>query len=535
MAQRRLSWIGVVLFVVFRLVWTSLVVLAPTLGVWVASSLAAYRNGPVWLACAAGLLLFPVLPVVWDMSSEWLRRRRSGRRMRPDTRVLTGWDRIVLRTLVVNLLFVGGLLWARPEAAFTALSTRGDWFIEHTHHPLAERARPWLFRAADGLQWLYEAAHDNPYADMVEGGTGPAPTPAPTPSAWEDPWKQGGGAAVPKDSGAKDGGDGEADGTAEPVPGDSKVEPAPEDSKAEPVPADSPAPAGPPTVWPSAAVVHPAVLAMPAEAKASVAAVGQYLKDKESDPGRRVKAIHDFAATHLAYDSVALAEGRYPDQSAEAVLKAGLAVCAGYANLTKAVADVTGDEVVVVVGDSRGRADEVDGEPHAWNAAKIDGLWYLLDPTWDSGHVKDGTFVREYRTSYLFVPPQLIGITHFPDEPAWQLRDAPLSRGEFARQPMMRPEFFAEGLTLEEPQRSQVTVQRDALIRLGNPRKRWVLAKAIAAGAEDGARCAVTGREQVEILCSGLAPGTYNVRMCTSPTEYGTFGCVGEIQVNVSG
>ena len=77
MARTRLSWIGVVLFWAFRLVWTSLVVLAPTLGVWVASSLAAYRNGPVWLACAAGLLLFPVLPVLWDMASEWRRRRKA--------------------------------------------------------------------------------------------------------------------------------------------------------------------------------------------------------------------------------------------------------------------------------------------------------------------------------------------------------------------------------------------------------------------------------------------------------------------------
>lgn len=513
MAQTRLSWIGFVLFWGFRLVWTSLVVLAPALGVWVASSLAAYRNGPVWLTCAAGLLLFPVLPVLWDMLSEWLRRRRSTGRRRPDERVLTTWDRIVLRTLVVNLLFVGGILWARPEAAFTALSTRGDWFLEGVQHPIAGRIRPWVFRAADGLQWLYEAAHDNPYAKMVDAGGGAAPTPTPAPApqedAWRDPWKREGGegSAVPGDSSGEVGG-----------------KPVPEDSR----------PTSP-TAWPSPAEVHPAVTAMPADARESVATVGAYLKEKESDPARRVKAIHDFAAMHLSYDAVALAEGRYPDQSAEAVLKSGLAVCAGYANLMKAVAEVTGDEVVVVVGDSRGGSSDVDGTPHAWNAARLDGQWYLIDSTWDSGHVEGRTFVREYSTSYLFVPPGLIGITHFPDDPAWQLREAPLSRGEFARQPMMRPAFFAEGLTLEEPQRSQVSVPRDVVVRLGNPRGRFVVARAIAEGAEEGPRCEVKGGAEVEIRCAGLDPGTYNVRMCTSPVEFGSYGCVGEIQVNVTG
>lgn len=517
MAQARRSWIGVGLFSVFRLAWASLVVLAPTLGVWVASSLAAYRNGPVWLACAAGLLLFPVLPVLWDMVVELLRRRKA----RPqDRRVLTRWDRIVLRTLAINLVFLGGLLWARPEAAFTALSTRGDWFLEHVRHPLAEQARPWLFRAADGLQWLYEAAHDNHYAEMVEAADRPAETPTPRTGEWGDPWEKAPEAAKGEAAGGEAGGGSDV----------------PKDSAGEAVPGDRPAEAAPPTTaWPSPAEVHPAVTAMPAETKASVAAVGLYLKAQEPDPGRRVKAIHDFVATHLAYDADAYLAGRYPDQRAEAVLTSGLAVCAGYANLMKAIAEVTGDEVVVVVGDARGLASEVDGEPHAWNAAKIDGLWYLIDATWDSGHLKDRKFVREYSTSYLFVPPALIGITHFPEAPAWQLRETPLSRGEFARQPMMRPQFFADKMTLEEPQRSQVTVQRDFLMRLTNPRKRFVSARAFVGEAAEGSRCAVTGREQVEIRCSGLAPGTYNVRVFSSPVEFGVYQFVGEVQVHAAG
>jgi hypothetical protein len=500
----RLSRLGALLLWIVRAAWAAAVVVAPALGVWVASSLAAYRNGPVWLVCLAGLLLFPIIPALWDMWSERRRRRASGR----ERRVLTGWDRLVLRTLTVNLLFLGALLWARPEAAFTAISTRGDWFLEGVSHPLAERARAALLGAADGLQWLYEAGHANHYAELVEGRRPEAPTPQPTPDdeAWRDLWER-----------ARE----------------------PAETKPAPTPAPTPEPAPPPELsgpsWPSAPEVHPAVQAMPAEARVSIEAVGRYLAASEPDPARRVKAIHDFVATHLAYDAEAyFRRTAFPDQRAEAVFRAGLAVCAGYANLMRAIAEVTGDEVVVVVGDSRGASTEVEGEPHAWNAARIDGRWYLIDATWDSGYLKDRAFVREFRTDYLFVPPALIGVTHFPEDPAWQLRAQPLTRGEFARQPMMRPKFFADGLSLLEPRRSQVTVAREFRMSLDNPRGLFLIVKASRDGGPD-VDCALTGAGAVEVTCGPLAPGTYAVRLFTSPVEYGTYQGVGELQVHASG
>lgn len=510
MARMRLNLFGGVLFWAFRLVWTSLVVLAPALGVWVASSLAAYRNGPVWLVCLVGLLLFPIVPVLWDMVSEHRYRRRARQR---DSRVLTRWDRVVLRTLVVNLAFLAGLVWWRPEAAFTALSTRGDWFLERVDHPAAERARAALFRAADGLQWLYAAAHTNPYADMVaeEARPGEAPAPQPQPGdVWSDPFARRPEAGAGGEPGPKD------------TPGE------------EPAETPRPAPLASATAWPQPAEVHPAVRAMGEAERASIASVGRYLREQEPDPARRIKAIHDFTATHLAYDVAALREDRYPDQSAPAVFAAKLAVCAGYANLMKALGDVTGDEIAVVVGDARSMASEVDGEPHAWNAARVDGLWYLFDPTWDSGHVQGDSFIRGYTTNYLFVPPGLIGVTHFPEDPAWQLREPPLGRGEFARQPMIRPQFFAEGLGLPEDTRSQVTVQRDFSLVVSNPRGRFMLAKALRTGAAP-VECEVRGTSTLELLCAGLAPGTYNVQLYTSPTEYGSYAFVGEIQANATG
>src|SRR4051812_11898111 len=108
---------------VLDLVWLLLVLAITAAGVWLSSSLAAYLNGPLWLAGALGLLAFPVLPVLWEMRAA---RRRARARV-PRTPFFTVWDRIVLRTLAVNLVFIVLVLARWPGAAFSALATRGDW------------------------------------------------------------------------------------------------------------------------------------------------------------------------------------------------------------------------------------------------------------------------------------------------------------------------------------------------------------------------------------------------------------------------
>src|SRR4029453_19503414 len=133
--------------------------LTPALGAWAASSLAAYKNGPVSLAASAGLLLFPGLPVAGEA---WAAARRA-RKQVAATPWLTLWDRLALRTLFVNLLFLAALIVRFPDATFAALSTRGDWFIEGRHGAGAERLRQGLFTAARGPRGVYRPARPHPH------------------------------------------------------------------------------------------------------------------------------------------------------------------------------------------------------------------------------------------------------------------------------------------------------------------------------------------------------------------------------------
>lgn len=492
MVQLRARW-WLHLLVVWPLkaLWAASVVVIPALGVWVASSIAAYRNGPVWLACACGLLLFPLAPIAWDLLGSWWR----GRSGRTRARILTFWDRLVLRTLVLNLAVLAALLMRFPQTTFAALSTRGDWFLDGRSGAQVERARGLLFAAADGVEWLYEAVHTNPYEDVVQAeGERPPPPPMPVPVV-----------PVPEDSKTRS-----VDATVHPTAPDTTVAPA---------------------MWPLPAQLHPLVVGMPAAAEASIEAVGRYIAEREPDHRLRVKALHDYVADRVAYDAEAYADGRYPPQDAETVFKTRLAVCAGSANLLEALGKAAGEEIVVVVGDARSSESDVTGEGHAWNAARIGDSWHLIDATWDAGSVEGRTFTKRYGTGYLFAPAAAFAVSHFPEEPRWQLQEPPVSRGDFFRAPMMGADFFAEGLTLIHPDRSQVTVDEVFEIAVDNPRGRFILARYIA---EDGSseRCAVSNGARATARCALPARGAYRVRLFTGAEEYGSYAMVGSFAVN---
>lgn len=483
-----------------RIVWSALVIITPLLGVWVASSLAAFLNGPLWAAIAAGALLFPGLPLLW----EWRAHRKHVKKGSDRPRFLTFWDRVTLRTLVVNLLFLGALLGTFPEKAFLALAARGDWMFQGKEDAFATPAREVLFKAAGGLEWLYNASRDNPYdqisaheqAKKLRPKPNPLPTPTPTPTP-----------------------------TPSPVPPRPGVTPTPT-----PTPT-TPRKPGEPPAWPMAATLHPAVASMPPEAEASIQSVADYIKGKEPDPFLRVKALHDYVADRVRYDAVSLAEGTRKPQDAETVFKTRLAVCAGYAKLLSELGRRTGDEIVYVVGVSRELGGSVAGGGHAWNAAKLEGKWYLIDATWDSGTVSGRTFTKRYHTGYLFTPPHVFGLDHFPDEQDWQLRADPISRGAFVRQPILKPLFYAQGLELISPTRSQVSASAKIDVVLKNPARVKVVAQLVPRGQRKGARCKVAEGAQTTITCPIKQAGTYQVFLFATRSG-NNYPFVGQIEVN---
>lgn len=472
-------------------------VATPLAGVWLASSLAAFANRATWLPVAAGLLLFPGVPLAWEGAAR-LREHGAGL-AKGRRRVLTFGDRLVLRTLAINVLFLGVLLAAFPSRAFIALSARGDWMLDGHHGTTAEKARRGLLACAGVFEWAYKASHDNPYREGKDGrGDGVDPQPAPTATTT---------ATAPTS-------------TATPAPTPPPPPPPPPEAAADP------------SKYPFPATLHPLVTSMPAEAEVSIESVGKYIASREPDPVLRVKALHDWVADRIAYDTPNYVAHTIPqaDGNAQAVFRSRIGVCAGYAKLLAALGKVTGDEILYIVGDARSYESPMEGESHAWNAVKLHGSWYLVDATWDAGSSDQVAFKKKYSTAYLFTPPDQFAISHFPDVAKWQLLEHPLSRAAFFRRPVLRPEFFANGLELRSPDQSQVSVGSAIDLSLGNPREVFLLAD--FAPKHGGPKIDCKGDKHTTMHCDFPAAGTYDVKLYANVQQYGSYAYVGSVEVN---
>lgn len=437
-------------------------------GAWVGSTLAVFHGGPIWLALVGAFACFFLVPLAWELLAD---RHQVGGRVRD----------AILRSSVLSLVLIVVLLMTHTSSTFKALATRGDWFLAGSRTPAAESIRGFLQRSADRLEWLHNLARTN-YGDQADDPAQVAnDQSAPSAQAASKTTMAPGGAVVPPE------------GTRVITP---QRQPDTSASSEEAgygrdhvgqmtrfaIPQSD-------LTWPLPAELHPAVREMPEEARVSVAAVGRYLAAAENDPLLRVKAIHDFVATWVRYDDAGLVSGDYKKagkQSATRVFKDRTGVCAGFANLTAALGKAAGVRVIYITGDARNPSDysalgrdEVKRPDagHAWNAAEVNGTWYLVDTTWDAGPVdakKDGD---GYRTTYLFIPPELIRLTHLPDAPKWQLLKDPMDRGTWWRQPLIRPSAAPFGLSLNQPQNPIVAASDTISFDLDNPGKVWVIAE----------------------------------------------------------
>lgn len=524
--------------------WLVVLLAPPLVSVWLASSLSAYLNGPRWAAFASGALIFPVLPIAWEIHA-----RSARSRLRPAApRWLTWRGRLALRTAAIGLAFLTAILALRPQQAFLALATRGDWMLDGRSGKAAQLSRSLLFDAAGGLAWLYQATREKPFA-RYRSPTEPAPfRPPPSPAA-PTPDPQGASPPAPsppalenashsKDAAARavahaqaqDSGESASDDEVEVVgyyvvdgrthfvtqrrAGVPRAEP--NDGPAA-APARSRESSGNEPAWPLPPVVDPAVARIPDTAEVSIEALAAHLAQVGRDPFHRVKLVHDYVADRVVYDVEAYTTKQYRAQDAQAVFKSRLAVCAGFAKLFEVIAKAMGLEVATVVGVAK--ASGATPEPHAWNAVRIDGTWRLLDVTWDSGAIVSGAYQKRYDTSYLLAPAEAFVASHLPDEEGWQLLPKPLTTAEFLRQPRLSPGFFARHLELVGDARAQIDARGSVELALKNPASvdlvAWVLS-----GAKTPRECtAANAGGQTHFRCDLPEAGTFQIAITEPSTE----------------
>ncbi len=126
----------------------------------------------------------------------------------------------------------------------------------------------------------------------------------------------------------------------------------------------------------------------------------------EASDYEKAKYIFDYLASNVDYDV-----GAVENQNIISVFLYGKTVCQGYANATQYLLWEEGIESAVVTG-------EANGEPHAWNLARLDGEYYYIDTTWgNSAYVESAADDHRFiNYGYFCITSGEIGVSHNADD-----------------------------------------------------------------------------------------------------------------------
>jgi hypothetical protein len=167
---------------------------------------------------------------------------------------------------------------------------------------------------------------------------------------------------------------------------------------------------------------------------ASVDALGTYIKQNFNSDSARLRAIYVWITNHINYDVPRLLarenNPNSPPQPIEEVLSTRNAVCQGYSDLFVALCQRADINAIVVNGYTKFQG-KISPVGHAWVAASLNGEWWLFDPTWGAGYVRNDRFVKRFSNDFYKVPPSKLIADHMPFDPMYQFLSYPLSPGEF--------------------------------------------------------------------------------------------------------
>jgi transglutaminase-like putative cysteine protease len=172
-----------------------------------------------------------------------------------------------------------------------------------------------------------------------------------------------------------------------------------------------------------------------------------------SDQYQKVKVLHDWICDNIAYDvETAFERGINRPQDYVSVLKNRKAICSGYTNLFNQMCRLASIESIGISGYSKGFGYKgyIGANPdHDWNAVRVNNKWFLVDVTWDAGHVDYKTYIKNYSTDYLFLDSRPFLYSHLPEEDKYQFYAPVIDSSQFEEEPYIAGVYFRYGLELK--------------------------------------------------------------------------------------
>jgi len=174
-------------------------------------------------------------------------------------------------------------------------------------------------------------------------------------------------------------------------------------------------------------------LQIPDSQERTTQGISGYITSNFNSQTDRSRTIFAWVATSIQYDIDNMFAVNFY-QNTDEIIKEALSrhkgICQHFAELYSAIANQSGIKTYVVSGYTK-QNGSVDYLPHAWCASLIDSSWYLIDPTWGSGYISNGRFIRQINDDYFMAKPEKMIISHMPFDPLWQFLNYPVTSQEF--------------------------------------------------------------------------------------------------------
>lgn len=172
---------------------------------------------------------------------------------------------------------------------------------------------------------------------------------------------------------------------------------------------------------------------IPNEKTISTSEIADYITLNFKTESDKVRAAFYWTANNISYDIENMNEPNFVYSSEEKIasaLKNKKGVCIHYAEVFNEIANKLGIKTVIVVGYTK-QNGIIAPIGHAWNASKIEGKWFLFDPTWASGYVNNLKFYKKLNNNFYKTSASKMIQTHMPYDYLWQFSNEPITNHEF--------------------------------------------------------------------------------------------------------
>ena len=166
----------------------------------------------------------------------------------------------------------------------------------------------------------------------------------------------------------------------------------------------------------------------------SIDSLALYIDSHCRGDENKLHALYQWLTSHMHYNVyptfISVNEKRDEKKEILQALQNREGVCRHFSLIFQAVSERMDIPAFFIEGYTRSNG-VVMPEPHAWCAALVNGHWYLYDPTFGMGYVRNYQFVSSPNHNFCQVAPETFIHTHMPFDPLWQFLPHPYTYPTF--------------------------------------------------------------------------------------------------------